>query len=87
MPALEIAKAVRTVDAKLILLSATLTTQIRTLAESIKTVREVAEGAKILVGGLALQESPDLWRQLRADGYAPNVESAVDVGSKLVAEN
>lgn len=85
MPAADIAKAAQLIDAKLIILSATLTTQIRALSQSIEAIRDAAKGTKILIGGLALKETPALWKQLGADAYAPNVESAVDVGSKLLA--
>ena len=83
-PAAEIARAAEFYDTKLILLSATLTTQLKTLAAAIRKVREVASGAKILVGGLALEGAPDLWKQLGADAYAADIASAVAVGSRLI---
>jgi len=86
MPTAEIAKAARSYNAGLIALSATLTTQISTLAAAIERIRQVASGAKILVGGLALEGSAELWKQLGADAYAPDVGSAVAVGSQLLGK-
>lgn len=85
MPTAEIASAARTFDAKLVVLSATLTTQIGTLATAIKRVRDSAPGARILIGGLALDGSGDLYKQLGADAYAPVVDAAVELGSQLIA--
>jgi methanogenic corrinoid protein MtbC1 len=87
VPSIEIAHAVQAFGADLTLLSATLTTQISSLAAVISKIREVASGTKILVGGLALEDSGDLWRQLGADAYATDVRSAVATGSELVAGN
>jgi methanogenic corrinoid protein MtbC1 len=87
MPTADLAEAARTHDAKLIVLSATLTTQINTLAAVIESVRQAAGGSKILVGGLALEGSQELWKQLGADGYAPDIDSVVAVGSRLIADS
>jgi methanogenic corrinoid protein MtbC1 len=87
MPTADLAEAARTHDAKLIVLSATLTTQINTLAAVIESVRQAAGSSKILVGGLALEGSQELWKQLGADGYAPDIDSVVAVGSKLIADS
>jgi methanogenic corrinoid protein MtbC1 len=86
MPTAEIAKAAQSYNADLIILSATLTTQISALAAAIERIRQVASGAKILVGGLALEGSPELWRQLGADAYAPDIDAAVAVGSQLLGK-
>ena len=86
MPAADIAKAAHSYHADLIVLSATLTTQIKTLQAAIETIRQVTRGPKILVGGLALEGVSDLWKRLGADGYTPDVGSAVAVGSQLVSE-
>jgi methanogenic corrinoid protein MtbC1 len=87
MPAAEVAKAAQTYNAKLVALSATLTTQIKTLAAAVEKVRQVASNSKILVGGLALEGSPELWKQLGADGYAQDIDSVVAVGSALVGNS
>lgn len=84
MPTPEIAKAARSFGVKLVVLNATLTTQIGSLSAAIERIRQVASSAKILVGGLALDGSADLWKQLGADAYAPDIEPAVGIGRKLI---
>jgi methanogenic corrinoid protein MtbC1 len=87
MPAEEIAGAVRTFDVKLVVLSATLTTQINSLSEAIAQIRRVADAPPILVGGLALADNDELWRQLGADAYCADAASAISTGAKLIANN
>jgi methanogenic corrinoid protein MtbC1 len=87
MPATEIARAAQSFDAQLIVLSATLTTHLRNLAKTVDELRELASGPKILVGGLALAESPDLWQQLGADGYAESVDGAISAATRLLDTN
>lgn len=85
MPIAEIAPAAQYFDARLVVLSATLTTQIGALAESIGLIKQVESAPPVLVGGLALEDSNDLWRELGADAYAPDAASAVAIGTKLIA--
>lgn len=84
VPGEEIARAAQAYRADLVVLNATLTTQLRMLGESIALIRRTAPAAKILVGGLALEDAPELWRQLGADGYARGMEDAVPAGAALV---
>jgi len=84
VPAAEIASAAEGFDADLVLLNATLSTHLKSLAEAIAEIRVKAPGRKILVGGSALDDSPELWRHVGADGHAPTIGSAVSIGSKLV---
>ena len=85
VPPADIANAVQYFDADLIVLAATLTTQIKSLEASIAAVRSMGDrDVKILVGGLALDEAPDLWQQLGADAYAA-AGNAVEVGTAVVA--
>jgi methanogenic corrinoid protein MtbC1 len=39
---------------------------------------------KILVGGYAFNQDTELWKKVRADGWAPNAVEAVKVGNALV---
>jgi methanogenic corrinoid protein MtbC1 len=84
VPAPEIARAAGTFDVDLVVLNTTLATQLKALGEAIATIRRLAPERKILVGGLAFDGVPDLWRQLGADGYAPTIGGAVDAGAALV---
>jgi MerR family transcriptional regulator, light-induced transcriptional regulator len=86
VPAAEIARAAQSFGVELVVLSATLTTQLKEIADCIATIQSAAPSAKILVGGLAFEESPTLWQQIGADGYAPNVKLAVEAGTALFAD-
>lgn len=84
IPAAEIARAADMFDANLVVLNATLTTQLKPLGEAIETIRGIAPARRILVGGLAFEGVPELWKQLGADAYAPTIVDAVAAGSALV---
>lgn len=84
VPAAEIARAAAAFNADLVVLNATLATQLKSLGESIETIRTIAAGRKILVGGLAFDGAPDLWRQLGADAHALTIDTAVAVGNSLM---
>lgn len=84
VPGEEIARAAQAYRADLVVLNATLTTQLRMLGDSIALIRRAAPAAKIMVGGLAFEDAPDLWRQLGADGYASGMENAVSTGAALL---
>ncbi len=85
MPTAEIAEAAEAYEAKLIVLSATLNTQLKALGAAIQGVKLAAPAAKVLVGGLALEGSPDLWKQLGADAYASDLDSLLSTGSALIS--
>jgi methanogenic corrinoid protein MtbC1 len=86
MPADEIARAAKSFGAKLIVLSATLTTHLRNLAATIERIRQLTPEPRILVGGLALADSPSLWQQVGADGYASSVDDAVEAAVRLTGD-
>lgn len=85
MPTADVARAVRSFGVRLVVLSATLTTQINTLSEAIEQIKHMTDAPPILVGGLALEDDEELWRQLGADAYCPDAASAVGIGTKLIA--
>jgi methanogenic corrinoid protein MtbC1 len=84
VPAAEIGRAAESFAVDLVLLNATLMTQIKPLAETVASVRRLAPKRKILVGGLAFDGAPDLWREVGADAYAPTIGAAVGIGEGLV---
>lgn len=85
VPGDEIARAAQSFGADLIVLNATLTTQLKVLGDSIAAIRQVVAGTPILVGGLVFEGAPELWRQLGADGYAARIDDAVAIGEALLA--
>jgi len=63
-------------------LSALLSTTVREMEKVIGMIRGEDPPARVIVGGAPV--TPDLARQMGADGYAPDAGSAVKVGSGLV---
>jgi methanogenic corrinoid protein MtbC1 len=84
VPARDIGSLAASASVDVALLNATLTTQLKALAEAVGAVRALAPSTKILVGGLAFEGLPELWRELKADAYAPSIDTAVDAGTQLV---
>lgn len=84
VPSMEIAQAAHTFEAEIALLSATLTTQLNAIAEAISRIREFSGKTRLLVGGQAFDNAPDLWQQLGADAFAKDVRSVVGVAEDLL---
>jgi len=84
LPAIEIARAVSYFDASLLLLSAALSTQLKAVRQTVHAVRQLDTKCKIMVGGGALQDAPDIWRQLGADASASTPSDAVLTGLGLI---
>jgi methanogenic corrinoid protein MtbC1 len=86
VPAAEIARAAESFDVDLVVLNATLTTQLKPLGEAIDALRSSSPRRKILVGGLAFDDAPALWQSIGADAYAESVQTAESVGRSLLAK-
>ncbi|MBT8061862.1 MAG: cobalamin-dependent protein, partial [Gammaproteobacteria bacterium] len=84
VPATEIARACQYFAADVVTLSVTMATQIKVLKESIVAVRRAAPDARVIVGGVAMSEVPDLWAETGADAYAPNAIDAVELAESLL---
>jgi methanogenic corrinoid protein MtbC1 len=85
VPALELPANLTFFEADLLLLSATLSTQLPRIRHTIQSVRERSERpVKILVGGAAFDEAPEVWRKVGADGYGDSIDGAVKEGARLV---
>jgi methanogenic corrinoid protein MtbC1 len=84
LPPAEIARAVNCFDASLVLLSAAMTTQLKAIRETIQAIREINKKCKVMIGGSALQDTPEIWQQLGADAYTATPSEAVKTGMELV---
>lgn len=85
VPPEEISMAVQYFNAQLLVLSATLSAQLRPMRQTIETVHDLRDRqVQIMVGGQAFNEAPELWRKLGADGYTASADQAVLVGRQLV---
>ena len=85
VPAEDLASSAVYFNADLVLLSVTLATQLKAAKETVDSLRRVPDlDLKVLVGGQALRETPDLWQRLGADGQADDIKSVVALGHRLV---
>jgi MerR family transcriptional regulator, light-induced transcriptional regulator len=84
LPSEQLAQGLRMFEIDLVILTATLTTQLQDASKAIETVRQTSPKARVLVGGQAFEGSPDLWRRIGADGYAASVGDAVAAGEALM---
>jgi methanogenic corrinoid protein MtbC1 len=72
-------------EADLLMLGATLATHVPRVEQAIRSIRERCERpVKVVVGGAAFDEAPDLWQKIGSDAYAPAIDQAIDVGGRLV---
>lgn len=85
VPSSALARAVLHFAPDLLVLASALAVQLPVLREAIEAVRPVpGEGVRVLVGGPAFADAPDLWRAVGADGFAPTLGEAVSSGASLV---
>ena len=88
MPVHGVIRFVREIQPHLLAISATMTFHVRLVEELIHHVRKaegLPEGLKIIVGGYPFLVANDLWKQVGADGYAPDAQLAVRFAKNLIA--
>ncbi|HEX8170278.1 MAG TPA: cobalamin-dependent protein [Thermoanaerobaculia bacterium] len=68
--------------ADVLLISATLPPHIPQTAEVIRLLR-AKHDARVLLGGRAFRNTPELWRTIGADGYAANADDAIELANRL----
>jgi methanogenic corrinoid protein MtbC1 len=86
VPIQDLVEVVDFFNADILLLGATLSTQLSAAGKAIKAVREqCSDKVKIVVGGHAFDESPSLWEQVGADAYGGSVEEALEAGKRLTS--
>jgi methanogenic corrinoid protein MtbC1 len=72
-------------EADLLLLGSTLSTHIEPAAQAIAIVRDqVDRPVKIMVGGAAFDEVPELWEKLGADAYAADADQALAAAAAML---
>ena len=86
VPVGDLAMAVESFQADLLGLSASQTTQIPQVRKIINLVKQSERGddVKILLGGYAFNQAPELAKEIGADGYATIPPDAVSIGRTLV---
>lgn len=86
VPAEDVPAMVNWFQADLLLLGVTMATQLPRVTRLLEAVRERSgRPVKVIVGGAAFDEAPDVWRQCGADAYAARVDDVVALGERLVA--
>jgi methanogenic corrinoid protein MtbC1 len=85
-PTASVVQAVADRQADLLAVSATMTWQVRAVAELIGAVRasDACRGVAVLVGGYPFNSAEGLWKAIGADGYAADALEAVRVADELV---
>ena len=72
-------------DADVLAISATIPYHVSKVATLIDNVRDTfaEDQIKIMVGGYPFNLSPQLWKQVRADGFAPSAQAAVQLANRM----
>jgi len=84
VPAAEIIEAAKESNAKLIALSALMTTTMQKMREVVNSVKEEGLTAKVIVGGAVVTQ--DFADEIGADGYAKDAADAVKLAKRLNLE-
>ena len=73
------------VNAGLLMVSATMGYNVKSVRELVQAVRADPElqKVKIVVGGYPFNESPCLWKQMGADGFARDAAQVIGVVNRL----
>jgi methanogenic corrinoid protein MtbC1 len=73
-------------DADVVALSATMTYHVPEVAETIEALKadERTADTPIIVGGYPFNLVPDLYRQVGADGYAPDARQAIETATRML---
>jgi methanogenic corrinoid protein MtbC1 len=80
-----IVERVRAQDSDLLCISATMLFNLPNVIRLIADVRAASPKLRVLLGGGAFRARPDLWVDAGADGFAPDLHSAVQAADRLLA--
>jgi MerR family transcriptional regulator, light-induced transcriptional regulator len=85
-PSSAVVETVVRVRADVLGISATISAHLRAVRELVASVRAHPDGhaTTILVGGRPFSITPDLWRNVGADGTAPDAQAAIALAAELV---
>ena len=79
-----IIEAVESHRPKLVGISATMLSNVPRVRQLLGGIRERVPGVLILVGGGAFRAVPSLWRDLGADGFAPDLRATIELVNTLL---
>jgi 5-methyltetrahydrofolate--homocysteine methyltransferase len=83
VPAARFVEAAREHDARIVGVSALLTTTMPNMRHVVEAIRAAGINARVMIGGAPT--TPEFAAQIGADGHAPDAGSAVDVAKALLA--
>ena len=86
VPASDIAVAAAGRDVDVVILAATLETQLNALAATVTEIRTLTPDARILVGGAAFDSKPELWTRAGANAFVRRAEEAVAQATRLLED-
>ncbi len=81
-PAESIVKTIIDRKPQVLAISATLTQHVPLVESQIRLIRKECSSIYVMVGGYPFNTSPDLWRTLGADAYAPDARQAVEIANQ-----
>ena len=77
--------AVQTQNSDLLCISATMLFNVPNVVRLIRDLRARSPRPRVLIGGAAFRARPDLWAEIGADGFAPDLHGARDVADRLLS--
>jgi MerR family transcriptional regulator, light-induced transcriptional regulator len=80
-----IVEAVLAQDSDLLCISATMLFNVPHVVGLIRDLRARLPKLRVLIGGAAFRAKPELWGDIGADGFAPDLSSAVKAADRLMA--
>jgi methanogenic corrinoid protein MtbC1 len=80
-----IVDAVSAQASDLLCISATMLFNVPNVVGLIRDLRARSPKLRILIGGAAFRARPDLWVEIGADGFAPDLNSAVETADRLLS--
>jgi MerR family transcriptional regulator, light-induced transcriptional regulator len=85
-PSSSILQELKTRNAEVLAISATMTFHVRAVKELITAIRAnpAFQNVKILVGGYPFNIEPTLWKEIGSDGYAKNADEAIHLANNLL---
>lgn len=84
LPADEIAAAAEHFNADIVILSATIATQVQAVRNTIAVLKENFADRPVIVGGGAFSVSPELWREIGASALSHGIDTVVEDAGKLL---
>jgi MerR family transcriptional regulator, light-induced transcriptional regulator len=84
-PHTDIVDAVLAQESDLVCVSATMLFNVPNVVRLILDLRAHSPRLRVLIGGSAFRAKPDLWMDIGADGFAPNLNTAIETADRLVS--